>query len=416
MAPRSSNTAGSVASGTSPFPSNGGPGGHSVGGAQAAPSPRPGTKPYNNGLTPSLATVPGTIGNDYGSVVFGGYPGTSDIDDPPPWQPTTNPNGGSSGRGGGGGAAPIDYQPWFDQWSGYKPAQYTYTPREYQDFEFADYEGTGFYDWDPTMYDTAKAGIKTGIAGATQAAGNALDRSYNAYGNMGNGFRNANVVRQGGLDPRIQQSMADYGDDGAGGELTSQNAGLNRGMDGYLNMLAGGSDDYRQHMMASVQGDRASMLDRMGMAEVTLTMGVEMAMVKAKAQYDKDKWQYGEEIARQNYQKNLAIAQANHAGHTQADIDNNRGFNDANNANTLAQNTHESGLRDATLDILGSGGKVDTSGYDPYSGRWTAADQAYKEGKDSGAIDQATIDRLLAIPDWQKRQDAKIAAVAATRK
>ena len=366
--PRSSNTSGSVASSTK-GPADGGPGGNSLGGSQAY-QPSTGSKsvgPHNNGLTPSYRGPGAGPAADYGSAVFGSWPTTDDQQGQPPGG--GYPTGLRHRGGGGGGGGKIDFQPWFDQWSGYKPQEYEYTPYEYEDFEYDDYEGPGFYDWDPSIYDTAKAGIKTGVAGATQAAGNALDRVQGAYSNMGNGFSGANVARQGGLSPSIQRSMADYGDDGAGGELTSQNAGLNRGMDAYLDMLAGGSEDYRQHMMASVEGDRASMLDRMGMAEVTMTMGVEMAMVKAKSQYDKDLWQYGEQIAQQNYQKNLAIAQANNAGRNQANIANNQGINQAAQANILAQNTNDQWLMNSVLDIISGRGKLDTSGFDINSRR-----------------------------------------------
>lgn len=415
MAPRSSNTAGSVASGTNPFPTNGGPGGNSpTSSTPPSSSASSGTKPYNNGLTPSLMNDGQIAGGDQGSVLFGGmdWPIGGDDDTPP----TTT----SGSRGGGGRAAtpPVDYSKWLGMVNGYKPQQYTYDPYQYEDFAYEDYKGTGFYDWDPSAYDTARQGVRTGVQQARDAAGNALDRSQAAYDNMGNPYRTANVVRQGPLDSRIQQSMADYGDDGAGGELTSQNAGLNRGMGQMLQLLAGSSDDYRQNMSASVNGDRAAMIDRMGMAEATMTLGINVAMQKAKSQYEKDKWQYGEQIAQQNYQKNLAIAQANSQGRNSANLTNNQGMNNAAQANTLAANTFNESTMNSILDILASGGKIDPSAFNAKQAptRWTDTDQAYKEGKESGAIDQATIDRLLGIPDWQKRQDAKRAALAAVGK
>ena len=85
----------------------------------------------------------------------------------------------------------------------------------------------------------------------------------------------------------------------------------------------------------------------------TMSLGVDMTEAKARQQYSQDAFDYGEGIARQNYDKNMQVASANNAGRNQAMQVNSTRANDANN--TL-------------INLLASGQGIDPAALAAYMG------------------------------------------------
>jgi hypothetical protein len=301
----------------------------------------------SNGVANQTGNIGGATGTNSGFGAIFAPSDPTNYDLPPGAPPGGNPNGPGgggygSGGGGGGGPAPagID-QTTYDRYfaGGYTPQQY-----EYQDVNTPDYVGQPFRPWDPTQYDTLREGVTTGVGQARDAAGNALDNSAKAYGAAENPFTNRNFAKSGGIDPRLQQSMNAYGGQGAADEQQFMANQGDLGMGATYDMLSKSTDAYNQNMVNSVEGDRAQMIERMSMAETSMLLGVDVAMQKAKAQYDKDKFEYGEEIARQNWEKNRDEALAN-----------SQGQNQANQANTMSNNTYNQQQNDNWLQLMMQG-------------------------------------------------------------
>ena len=82
-----------------------------------------------------------------------------------------------------------------------------------------------------------------------------------------------------------------------------------------------------------------------------------MARSRAMTQYEKDKWQYGEEVARMNYNTNMQEAQANNAGQNQVA-----------QANVAGNNTFDQTNAQTLIQMLAGGGQIDPALIQQYLG------------------------------------------------
>jgi len=104
--------------------------------------------------------------------------------------------------------------------------------------------------------------------------------------------------------------------------------------------LLGGNADQRQGAeMRALGGDERRFGESMNSQARSMTLGVDLAMARAREAYDKEKWQYGEDIARQNYEARREAALYNNQGTNQTRQMNTQGVNDAvgGNVQTLLQ-------------------------------------------------------------------------------
>ena len=89
-----------------------------------------------------------------------------------------------------------------------------------------------------------------------------------------------------------------------------------------------------------------------------MQLGINMAKAKAMEAYEREKWQYGEQVAQQNYQARLREAEMNNAGRNQVGQANTQQTNQFNQANVQA-----------LLNLISQGVKVDPAMLQQFMGR-----------------------------------------------
>lgn len=248
------------------------------------------------------------------------------------------PTGGGGGRGGGGGGKPGIDQATFNgllgMYNHMQPPGLEFQNLQLNEVNLPEYQGTGFYDFDSGLYDQALAGIEQGIGQATEQGMGAFDNMAAAYGNMQNPYTQGpkEAVQ---MDPRLMASIE--ANDGAGakaaGQTQFEGTQADAAMASVYDLLAGSNNRYQEDLVNSVAGDRNQFQQNMNMAQTGMNTQVNMALAQAQAQYEKDKWQYGESIAQQNHQQNIAQIMHNNGIQNQQAQYNNQGVNSMNMQN-----------------------------------------------------------------------------------
>ena len=276
-----------------------------------------------------------------GTFVWGGSGATDQATTPN----NINPFGGvrdNSGGGGGGGEAAPDYSAWGGWAAQAQPGMYDYTP-----LDLPDYNAPEFYDFDPGQFDVARQGVQTGIADARARGNTAFDRSAQSYMNYEDPFAAGPRTSNPGIDPRLMASMEAWG--GAGSSQAAQTFGegvqADDAMGSVYDLLSKVGAQFNQGQLAGVEGDRMQMDQRLGGEERMLTLGVDMALARAKSQYQQDLFAYGKAEADKRYE--IAVQEA---------LANNQGTNNANQMNTQTTNNWNQGIIDSILTMIGNGG------------------------------------------------------------
>jgi len=261
--------------------------------------------------------------------------------------PPQNPGGGGGGRGYA--PAGID-QGTFDSImkmiGGYTPEKY-----EYIDINTPEYAGTGFRDWDGSGYDTARQGMDTGFSDARLQGTTAFDLADQSLASYQNPYRQGMQQRTPGASQALQNSMNAWG--GAGQDAANQESQFgfrqDQGMDSMYDLLGASEDSYTQGLQRGIAGDRMQLDQRLSAEQRMMSLDLDMRQQKAKARYDQEKWQYGEDIALMNYQTEMSNAQANNAGQNQA-----------GQANTGMANENSASNQKTIIDLILAG--IDGSG------------------------------------------------------
>jgi hypothetical protein len=264
------------------------------------------------------------------------YPGSDDLG----W-PTGGGGGGGYGGGGGGGGAPQIDMGQVMALLGRKPGQYNWN-----DFEQADYVGSPYRDFNSGQYDMMRSGITEGLA-ADQAAG------ATAYGDARfeleqyqNPFAGRDYATNPEMSGAMQRMMSannvtpDYADQSRGVQADSAFGNV-------LALLGANAGNRQASELRALGGDERRFGESLASEGRTMGLGVDMAEAAALEQYEKDKWMYGEEIARMNYQTARETGMYNAQGQqgvAQGNVQLNNEYNQ-NNTNTL-------------IDLLASGQKI----------------------------------------------------------
>jgi hypothetical protein len=287
----------------------------------------------------------------------------------PPYTPTnTNPYGSPTGSssGGGGGFQP-DYSGYQNWAAAAQPKDYTFTPGTYKDatwtpwtnfqsvswtpsdygaynytpLNLPQYNAPKFYDFDPGQYDQAREGINTGISDALMQGNTAFDRSAQMYQNYQDPFAGGPRTQNYSADPRLMASMEAWGGAGQGAMAETQGEGLqaDRAMGGVYDLLSRVGAQYNQAQMAGVEGDRMQMQQGLASQKNMLTLGVNMALARAKAQYQKDLFQYGKDEADKRYDMAVMQAMTNNQGVNNAAQVNAQGMTQNNQFNAQGRNS-----------------------------------------------------------------------------
>ena len=271
------------------------------------------------------------------SSMYGGSP-TNPAGSP------TSPGGGYGSYGGGGGGCGLTDagMKQIMQLLGRKPQQYGYNP-----LAIDDYQGTGFRDWDGSMYDMARGGVTEGLAADAAAGAAAYGDARTELDQYRNPFAGREYATNQGM-PDAMQRMLKANNATLDPTETARGSEADAAFGNVLALLGGTADQAQASAQRALGGDERRFNESLASQRRTMNVGVNMTEAKARQQYEQDKWQYGEDIARANYEKNSQVAMANNTGQNQTDQANVGLINDNN-----AQSTQ------ALIQLLSSGQKID---------------------------------------------------------
>ncbi len=245
--------------------------------------------------------------------------------------------GRGGGGGGGGGAKPINWGA-MGQAMGYTPQ-----PFEWQSYSPEQYEGTGFYDFNGGQYDRMRRGIQEGLAADLAAGNTAYGEARGELQRYQNPFAGRQYSQNPGMSQAMQRMMA-ANNVQADPTETARGAQADRAFGNVLALLAGNADQRQAGELRALGGDQRRFGESLNSEGRGMNLAVDMAMSRAREQYQKDKWLYGEQIAQQNWQAN-----------TQAAMYNNQGANTTGQANVQAKNDVTGGNMQMILDLIASG-------------------------------------------------------------
>ena len=262
---------------------------------------------------------------------------------PPPYRPTGGGGKSGGGGGGGGGGAPkIDTGAIMALINGHQPERY-----QWEDLDLPDYQARDFYNFDTTQYDKARTGITQGLA-ADQATGNqAYADATTELQQYQNPFANRAYAQNQPVDAAMQRMLQANGgqQDQA---TTNQGVQADQAFGNVLALMGGAAANNQASSLRALGGDQRRFTESLQNQGRNMNLGVDMRQAAAQEQYNKDKWQYGEEVARLNYQTNMQEVSANNTGRNQTNQQNTQMANDwwSTNGKTL-------------IDLIAGGAAID---------------------------------------------------------
>ena len=109
--------------------------------------------------------------------------------------------------------------------------------------------------------------------------------------------------------------------------------------------------------MRALGGDERRFNESLASQGRTMGLQVDMAMSAAKEAYDREKWEYGEEVATRNYNTRVAAATAN-----------NQGQNATAQANVQSANQWTGDTAGQLIQLLASGEQIDPAALAAFMG------------------------------------------------
>lgn len=166
-----------------------------------------------------------------------------------------------------------------------------------------------FYAFNTTPYTTAKAGLRNAIRddrnigmGAYADAATELDQYVNPF---------ANLDGRVAVTPQISGAMRRMMDaqgvgTGVADQMDTEGLAQDGGLAATLAMLAGASQEAQGSRQRALQGDTRRFNEMLDSEQRTLTSQIDMALARARSDYEKDKFAYGVDVAKKNYDTKLA--------------------------------------------------------------------------------------------------------------
>jgi hypothetical protein len=348
---------------------NQGPGGNSMNMVPVKPPSRKSTPGTYGELTPSQTNVgsgfnPKDPSNPSQGTGLTGYSGLNPatgmhVTTGSPYTPTNYPQQLPSGGGPGGGGRQIDMAAILKLLGGNKPTPYG-PPKayEYEDLVVPDYVGTGFREYDGSMYDTMRSGIAEGLAADARAGATAYGDARTELSQYQDPFTDRGYTQNQAMPAAMQRMLAannvqlDPAEAARGGQADAAFGNV-------LALLGGNARQAQASNMRALAGDERRFGESLASEGRSMQFGVNMTESKAREQYNREKWQYGEDIARSNYEKNTQLAATNSTGRNMAGQSNTQATNEVNLANTRMGNESRDNNVNALIQLLASGQKID---------------------------------------------------------
>ena len=205
---------------------------------------------------------------------------------------------------------------------------------QYQDLAVSDYVGPQFREYDGSMYDTARSGIARGLASDAASGATAYGDARTELSQYQDPFTGRSYATNQGIPEAMQRMMRA---NNVGMEQTEIDRGIqaDAAFGNVLALLGGASQQAQDSNMRALAGDERRFNESLASQGRTMSLGVDMTEAQARQQYSQDAFEYGEGIARQNYDKNMQVALANSAGQNQVSQSNTTLAN--NDISTLIQ-------------------------------------------------------------------------------
>ena len=273
--------------------------------------------------------------------------------------PIITPPGGyppGGGGGGGGGAKPIDWGAMSSAMAGYRPDSYQWQDSQWKNVVTPQRQANNFYNFDQSQYDKMRQGIQTGLAADLASGRSAYGDARGELQQYQNPFAGRSYTQNPQMSEAMQRMMAANGVQPDQADA-AQGVQADRAFGNVLALLGGNADMRQAQQLRALGGDERRFGESLASEGRTMTLGVDMALAKAREQYDRDKWQYGEDIANQNWQANVQAAMYNNQGQNDTSRYNNQGVNSTAQNNTQARNDYYGNNVQQILQLLASGQK-----------------------------------------------------------
>ena len=321
---------------------NQGPGGTSMNMVTPTPPPKPSnitknttTRPYRGGPSPTAMgnfNPEGLGGGSFNTAAsankaIGDY--RYAMNNP---TPTYSPNRGPGGPGGPGGGVPkIDMAAILKLLGGNKPTPYG-PPKAYEDLVVPDYAGTGFREYDGSMYDTMRSGITEGLAADARAGATAYGDARTELSQYQDPFTDRGYAQNQAMPAAMQRMLAannvqlDPAEAAQGGQADAAFGNV-------LALLGGNARQAQASSMRALGGDER---------------------------------RFGESLASEG--RSMQLAATNSAGRNTAGQSNTQATNEVNLANTQMGNESRDNNVNALIQLLASGQKIDPAALAAFMG------------------------------------------------
>jgi len=356
---------------------NQGPGGNSTNMVTPTPPPKPSNitknttpKPYRGGPSPTAMgnfNPEGLGGGSFNTAAsatkaMGDYGYAMNNPTPP-----RSPNGGPGGGGGGGGRQ-IDMAAILKLLGSNKPTPYG-PPKayEYEDLVVPDYAGTGFREYDGSMYDKMRTAGAEGLAADLQVGKTAYGDARTELSQYQDPFSNRGYTQNQAMPAAMQRMMAANNVQFDPAE-TAQGGQADAAFGNVLALLGGTAQQAQASNMRALAGDERRFGESLASEGRSYANAINMTEAKARQTYEQEKWQYGEDIARSNYEKNTQLAATNSTGRNTAGQSNTQATNEVNLANTRMGNESRDNNVNALIQLLASGQKIDPAALAAFMG------------------------------------------------
>lgn len=337
------------------------------GGFVPSSNPKPFTGGPSSGAMDRAGALPAGMSFNTGADATAGLAAYYGNKNNPGNPPGGNPPGGAprGGYGGGIGAANMAA---IMKLLGRKPQQYA-APQSYewQDLALGQYDAPEFRQFDGSQYDLMKGGITKGLAADAAAGGAAYGDARTELEQYQNPFSNRQYSQNTGM-PEAMQRMLAANDVGLDQAETNRGVQADAAFGNVLALLGGAADQSQASSMRALGGDERRFNESLASQGRTMNLGVDMAKSKALQAYEQEKWQYGESVARANYETRMQEAIANNQGRNQVGQANTQQTNEINQANTALANDYQQSSGNALIDLLASGQKIDPAAFAAYLG------------------------------------------------
>jgi hypothetical protein len=314
-----------------------------------------------------------------GQYYWGGGNDTTTSPALPPWSPPGGPGGGGGyggggGGGGGGGAPPIDTGS-IMALLGRRPQQQTWQDYQWQDVDLPDYQAQEFYAFDPTQYNQARTGLQQGIAADTATGNQAYADANTELSQYQNPFANRAYTQNQPMDAAMQRMMQANGAT-ADQATTNQGVQADAAFGNVLALLGGAAQNNQASSLRALGGDQRRFQESLANQGRNMGLGIDMAQARAQEQYNKDKWQYGVEVADRKYQATMQEIMANNQGRNQVGMANNQGLNQTNQANVQGGNEFDANALQTLIQLISGGAAIDPALLQQYISGGVAAPAA----------------------------------------